>query len=98
MLKRYQVLLDDWMAEHYQLMAKKHDVSFSEMIRMGLCSDILQATSVTFPKYKSKIDWDKLKKTMQAKDINEVMEKIEFHEFLSQVYFEARKSTELWTK
>ena len=98
MLKRYQVLLDDWMAEHYRLMSREHDVSFSEMIRMALCADVLQATSIAFPKYKAKLDWDKMKKAMQVRKIEDAMEKMEFHEFLSQVYFEARKATELWVK
>ena len=98
MLKRYQILLDDWMADHYKLTSQEHDVSFSEMIRMALCSDILQASHVAFPKHKINLDKDKLKLAMQAREIHKVMDEVKFHEFLSQIYFEVRKATELWSK
>ncbi|MBN3037971.1 MAG: hypothetical protein JW869_00980 [Candidatus Omnitrophica bacterium] len=98
MLKRYQVLLNDWQAEHYKLMSRKYDVSFSEMIRMALCLDIIYATYLAFPKQKLTIDAAKLKRSIKARNIIDAMTSEEFHNFLSKVYFEARKATEVWSK
>ena len=98
MLKRYQILLNEWQMEHYKAAAKKYDVSFSEMIRMALCFDIMMATNMAFPKYKFKINKNKLKKSIKNKNIVESIGIEEFHKLLSQIYFEARKATELWAK
>ena len=98
MLKRYQILLEDWMADHYKLIADKYDVSFSEMVRMALCVDILSATRVTFPKYKPKIDDKKMEEAVKRGDIIDTIGAEKFHSFLSNIYFETRKATELWTK
>ena len=98
MLKRYQVLLNEWQVDHYKIIAKKYDVSMSEMIRMALCLDIIYATNMVFPKFSAKIDDKILKKTIKTRKVNETMSSEEFHKFLSQIYFEARKATELWSK
>jgi hypothetical protein len=96
MLKRYQILLNDWQGEHYKMACQKYDVSFSEMIRMALCVDILAATHAVFPKYKSKIDQKRLKDMMKKWKISGLMQREQFHKFLSSIYFEARKATEVW--
>jgi len=98
MLKRYQVLLNDWMVDHYQVIAKKYDVSFSEMIRMALCVDILTATRAAYPKHKTRLSDKRLKEAIKSKNIVEHMGVEKFHKFVSDIYFEARKATELWTK
>jgi hypothetical protein len=98
MLKRYQIILNDWMGDHYKLVSQKYDVSFSEMVRMALCVDIMNATRIAFPKYKFKIDEKILTKTIKKKDIVGTIGVEEFHKLLSKIYFEARKATELWTK
>jgi len=95
-LKRYQILLNDWQAEHYRLIAEKYDVSFSEMIRMALCMDIMSATKTVFPKYKWKVDKKLMKNAMKKRNIVGVIGAEKFHRMLSQVYFETRKATELW--
>ncbi|MFC1577141.1 hypothetical protein ACFL42_01335 [Candidatus Omnitrophota bacterium] len=96
MLKRYQVLLSDWMAEHYKLVSKKYDVSFSEMIRMALCVDIMNASRITFPRHRWKVNGKLMKNVIKKKDIVDTMGVEKFHKFLSEIYFEARKATELW--
>ena len=98
MLQRYQVILNDWQAEHYKMAAQKYDVSFSEMIRMALCLDIIYATRLAFPKYKSQINDKILKKSIKTHNISKTMSMGQFHSFLSKIYFEARKATELWQK
>ncbi len=41
MLKRYQVLLPDWLEDYVKLLADKYDLSFSEIIRTIICNWIL---------------------------------------------------------
>ncbi|MFH1995467.1 MAG: hypothetical protein ABIJ27_00540 [Candidatus Omnitrophota bacterium] len=98
MLKRYQILLNEWQAEHYRSISVKYDVSFSEMIRMALCYDTIKATELMFPKYRSSIDEKKLRNVIKGNDIIEEMGMDGFHEFLSRIYFEARKASEFWAK
>lgn len=96
MLKRYQILLNEWQAEHYRIVSEKYDVSFSEMIRMALCMDIMMATKVAFPKYRLKINRKLVENAMKNRDIVRSMGAEKFHMLLSQLYFETRKATELW--
>jgi len=96
MLERHQILLPDWQAKHYKMVCKKYDVSFSEMIRMALCVDIMGATRATFPKYKFKIDEKQLKNIMRKGKLVGSAQLEEFHKFLSKLYFEVRKATEFW--
>ncbi|MFC1631982.1 hypothetical protein ACFL1I_00755 [Candidatus Omnitrophota bacterium] len=96
MLGRYQILLNDWQADHYKLVAKKYDVSFSEMIRMALCLDIIYATRLAFPKYRTKINDQVLKRVINKRQIAGNMTLAQFHSLLSKIYFESRKATEFW--
>ena len=98
MLKRTQILLEPWQVEHYKIVSEKYDVSFSEMIRMALCLDIIMATKIRFPKHKIEIDKNVLEKAIKNRNILENMGEEEFHKMLSRIYFEARKATELWAK
>jgi hypothetical protein len=98
MVKRYQILLNEWQAEHYRLIAKRYDVSFSEMIRMALAIDIMQATRVAFPKHRFKIDIKMLENFIKQRDEDTKSKREEFHSFISALYYETRKATELWQK
>lgn len=98
MFKRCQILLTDWQEEHYKMVAKKYDVSFSEMIRLGLCLDILFATKITYPKHKIGINQDLLRKAIKAKKIINKMEMEKFHKLISKIYFESRKAADVWKK
>lgn len=93
MLKRYQVLLPDWMEDNIQYYVNKYGLSFSEGIRAELCSAIIATVQIQFPEYKPDITLegiiDKLNK-MQNKKIN----KEEINQILSKVYFEARKASD----
>ena len=44
MLKRYQVLLPDWLEDNIKEIAEIFDLSFSEIIRLELCFAILSST------------------------------------------------------
>lgn len=96
MLKRYQVMLEDWQEQHYKLMSEKYDVNFSEMIRMTLCIDTYFATKAAFPRYKFNIDEKMLKSIIKGKYEVKNIDLDEPHRFISRMYFEARKAAELW--
>lgn len=93
MLKRYQVLLPDWMEDNIKYYIDKYGLSFSEGIRAELCSAIIATVQLQFPEYKPGITLeeiiDRLKK-MQNREIK----KEEIKQILSKIYFEARKASE----
>lgn len=93
MLKRYQVLLPDWMQDYIQFIADKYDLSFSETIRGEICVAILCITSHLYPDYKSGLSTkeflDQIKKIADEK-----MTKEKMHKVISQVSHEARKYVE----
>jgi len=92
-LKRYQVLLPDWLEEYIKHLADKYDLSFSEVIRVEICIAIINTISKLYPDYKlgftpkDILDWIK-------KDVQVDMERDEEHRMLSKIYFETRKAIE----
>jgi hypothetical protein len=94
-LKRYQVLFTDWLAEHIKFIADKYDISFSEAVRIALCLQVTKLVSTAYPKYKIR-DIDKeFVGVIKKKKLNKVKQE-QFHKMLSKIYFEARKATEFW--
>jgi hypothetical protein len=93
MLKRYQVLLPDWLEENIQYFADKFDLSFSEAIRAEICSAILATVPKQFPEYKPGLSHDDIVKMMREETYDE-MRREDVHRILSKIYFEARKATE----
>jgi hypothetical protein len=93
MLSRQQVLLEDWLVEYLKLIAEKYDLSFSEVIRIGLCAQFTEMINLLYPDIKSKIDkrWF-LKLLQKAQGDKESRE--ELHKLISKIYFEARKAIE----
>jgi len=93
MLKRYQVLLPDWLEDNIQYYIDKYGLSFSEGIRAELCSAILATVQLQFPEYKPGITIeeviDRIKKMSTRK-----VKKEEIKQLLSKIYFEARKASE----
>ena len=93
MLKRYQVLLPDWLEEYIKSLADKYDLSFSEIIRIEICIAIMSTISKLYPEHKfgltpeDMLDWIK-------KDVQENMERDQEHRMLSRLYFETRKAIE----
>ena len=93
MLKRCQVLLTDWLEEHMKLIAKRHDLSFSEMIRIVLCEGLLHSAITIYPRYKLKIDKQLLADiTKEGSNPKTPLERK--HQLTSKLYFEARKILE----
>ena len=90
MLKRYQVLMNDWLADFTKSNSKKYDISFSEGIRIGLCLHYLMTLAKKCPDHTVDIStddvFDQLKNySGSGKD------KEELQKTLSKIYFETRK-------
>ena len=96
MLKRYQVLLEDWLADYIKHAAKIYDLSFSETIRLTLCFEYLDM-AISAYKYRPEIT-----KAEIIKALNKVMNKKhaeeDRHKIISKLYFEGRKAIEFRLK
>lgn len=96
MLKRYQVLLNDWLADFIRDMSDKHDISFSEAIRLGLCIYYGSMVSELYPDYKFDFSAKKIVGFMN-KYMGTAKNEEEMHKTLSSIYFEARKAMEFYS-
>ena len=93
MLRRCQVLLTDWLEEHMKLIAKRADISFSEMIRIMLCYGVLRTAPEVFPECKTKVDKKLLTNlTREATNLKTQLERK--YQLASRLYFETRKLIE----
>lgn len=93
MLKRYQVLLPDWLENYIIYQTKMYDFSFSEIIRLQICLSTLQAMKYFYPEYKSGLVLEEIfteESLISPENIdrNEILRKI------SKIYFETRKAIE----
>ena len=98
MLKRYQVLLSDWLADYIKLISGRFDWSFSEVIRLMLAIEVLCWVSANYPKYPTKIDNKILAKKFKRYIKRPAALEEELHKALSGIYFEARKAVEFVSK
>jgi hypothetical protein len=89
MLKRFQVLLEDWQAEYLRILMDLYDLSFSEANRFLFSLGALQGINLVLPEYDIKIDKEVVKKFISEKATQE-----ERHKILSKLYFETRKAVE----
>ncbi len=92
-MKRYQVLLPDWLEENIKYYVEKYGLSFSEGLRAEICYAILASVPKQFPEYKPGISLDELHGVMQEISEKE-LSKEQIRRLLSRVYFEARKAVE----
>ena len=93
MLKRCQVLLTDWMIEYLRFIAGRHDVSFSEVIRMGLAVYFTDTINAMYPRAGFGVDKKAIVKAL-ARERKVKGRKDEFDRLASRIYFEARKAVE----
>ncbi len=95
MLKRYQILLDEWLADFLKERAELHDISFSEAIRLGLCIYYGSMISEMYPEYKFDFSPKKLvpmmKKNSDMNSSEEIMSKV-----ISDIYYETRKAMDYY--
>lgn len=93
MLKRYQVLLPEWLGEWVEHLVDTYDLSFSEIIRAEICYSILAGTANLYPDHKLGLTVQELSK--QAKNnAEEEMNRDEMLRTISKMYFETRKAVE----
>ena len=93
MLKRYQVLLPDWLGDYIKLLVDKYDLSFSEVIRVEICMAILNSIPSLYPEFKPGITSKEIYR-LQREEAQENMEREDTHSMLSKIYFESRKAIE----
>jgi hypothetical protein len=93
MLKRYQVLLPDWLEDYLKWGVKQTGLSFSEIIRLEICMAVLATIDELHPEYKPNLSMKDI--MSMAKSFNKSkFSKEDIHRFVSQVYFETRKAIE----
>lgn len=93
MLKRYQVLLPDWLGNYLKYIVDKHDVSFSEAIRLEVCFSVLSSVTNLYPEYKPSMTPREILE-FYKKDAQSGKNMVEMHRIMSNIYFEARKAAE----
>jgi len=91
-LKRFQILLSDWLAEYAQFVSGEYDISFSEAVRIIMCVGAIQAIRELHLKYKSHLSVKQMVESM--KKVNGKAREEIVHQRISQAYFEARKAIE----
>ena len=98
MLKRYQVLLEDWQAEHLKLLAERVDFSFSEMVRIAVSHGLLHYCPHCFPDCRKTLVDDEALGKMSKEATSPNTSEERRHQLASKLYFEARKTAECANK
>jgi len=93
MLKRYQVLLPDWLEEYTMHLADRYNLSFSEIIRIQICFSTLSAVSSFYPEYKPGTTIREISK-FAKENIESNLGREELNKLISKLYFETRKAAE----
>jgi hypothetical protein len=93
MLKRYQVLLPEWMEDYIKFLVERYDLSFSEIIRGQLCFSFLNTIINLYPEYKPGITSKNIIEAVRL-DIRDEVKQEDLHKLLSKMYFETRKAVE----
>ncbi len=93
MLKRYQVLLSDWMEDYIKVVAGKYDISTSAVIRVHMALAIIFVISTLYPEYKPNFTEKEFQK-LSKKAAKEKLDEAEAHQVISRILFEARKAVE----
>lgn len=93
MLKRYQVLLPDWLESYIKYLVNLYGLSFSEVIRVQICLATLLGMSHFYPDHPVDLDFRKLLDPELLKKI-ETYPHDEVKKKVSKIYFETRKAIE----
>jgi hypothetical protein len=97
MLKRFQVLLPDWLEDYIKFGAKKFDISVSELIRIEVCLAILTQITELFPEHKIGISFKELF-MIYKNHAREMTDKEDIRRTISKIYYETRKAIEFRQK
>jgi len=93
MLKRYQVLLSDWIEDYIKVVAKKYDISSSAVIRIHMALAIIFVMTTLHSEYKPNFA-DKEFQELSRKAAKGKLDEAEAHQVMSRILFEARKAVE----
>lgn len=93
MLKRYQVLIPDWLEEYIKWGVKKYGLSFSELIRLEICQAVIAYMCERYPEYKSGYTMKDFLKGISRFEKGEMNPEY-LDRIISTIYFEARKAIE----
>jgi hypothetical protein len=96
MLKRTQVLLNDWIVDHVKATSKKYDISFSEVVRLLISIQAALHIQMAYPEYNCKINLSQMADLIKRQNEKKDLDPEDLHKFISQIYFEARKAMEYW--
>jgi hypothetical protein len=93
MMKRYQVLIPEWMEDYLKVAVERYDFTFSEVIRALLSISMLCITKHIQPEYQPGINIEEiLKEITDEPDL--YFDNAKLHDLLSKLYFETRKAVE----
>ena len=92
-MNAYQVLLPKWLEKHVKHRADELDLSYSEVLRVQVCVAIISFHTVQFPEYKTSMTVEHISQIVK-KVADKKIEKKEFQEFASDLYYETRKALE----
>lgn len=98
MLKRNQVLLNDWLVDLLKAISEKYDLSFSEIIRLLLSMEIIDLITAAYPDYKNKAIKREVLGLIELRNKGQTISMEDSHRIISKVYFEGRKAAEHWNK
>lgn len=97
MLKRYQVLIPDWLEEYLKEISKAYGLSFSESIRAEVCIAILLSIQELFPEFEMDFSFQEMFSVSKGKSPFNI-DRTAIKKGLSKLYFEARKAAEFRTQ
>ena len=97
MLRRYPVLLPDWIEDYIRHGVDRYGLSFSEIIRLQECYAILANIEDIHPEYKPNIATKNILKAIRESAETQV-DKENVRSFISKIYFETRKAIEYRTE
>ncbi|MFC2163774.1 hypothetical protein ACFLT2_02110 [Acidobacteriota bacterium] len=93
MLKRYQVLLPEWLEDYLKWGVERSKVSFSEIIRLEVCLGVLATIEELHPEYKPGLALKDILSAIKS-FAQQKPRKDKVSNFLSTIYFETRKAIE----
>jgi hypothetical protein len=96
MLKRYQVLLPDWLEDYLKWGVKQYGLSFSEIIRLEICVSVLAMIEEMHSEYKPNLSIRDIMSMVRTFDKSKHT-KEDINKFASRIYFETRKAIEYRT-
>ena len=93
MLKRYQVLLPDWLESYVKHLVGLYGLSFSEIIRVQICLATLLGMSHFYPEHHLDLDFEKMLDVELLQNVDQLPRE-EIKRRVSKIYFETRKAIE----